>query len=50
MGVQVRSRVGAIGDKTATGDRGKANPVRRQGIQVLGLLGARKRFREHGFR
>ena len=50
MEVQVRNRAGATGDKTATGDRGKANPVRRQWIQVLGLLGARKRVREHGFR
>jgi hypothetical protein len=50
MGVQVRSRVGATGGKTATGGRGKANPVRQQGIQVLDLLGARKRVREHGFR
>ena len=50
MGAQVRSRAGAIDDKTATGGRGKANPILQQGIQKLALLGARKRVREHGFR
>jgi hypothetical protein len=50
MGARERNRVGATDDKTATGDRGKANPALAQGIQELALLGARKRVREHGFR